>query len=351
MGWPWHLRILVGTFFGLCAALYAFVLACNPYGNLPPVLFAQHDIAFDDPGFQNPAIVRNGRFDSVIIGTSTIRRLVPAALAGVLGGHFANLGLNGATAWEQRQMADLFLRHTARPHALLVGVDRHWCAAHPDRTQPGDKAVPQWLYDENPFNDLAYLFNTRTVQEAYARLRLAIGGGEPVVAPDGRKVGYAAQELGYDVHATRKLLAAEAEAHRNAATAVAAPTATERMAWQFPALEMLEQLVGDARWQRVVVVMPPLHVTAQPAAGTLAAWRDSECKRRIAQIAARHGGPRRVVVVDFRIASPLTMADANFLDARHYRVSVADRMIGDVAAAVTTGRDDPRGDFRVLTGQ
>ena len=73
--------------------------------------------------FMYPQIVRSRRYDSAVIGTSTVRLLDPRQLDALFGGHFANLAMNAATPWEQTQIAGLFLRETAQPRTLIFGID------------------------------------------------------------------------------------------------------------------------------------------------------------------------------------------------------------------------------------
>jgi hypothetical protein len=47
-----------------------------------------------------PQILRTRRYDSIVVGTSTIRLLDPVALDRALGGHFASVALLSGTAWE-----------------------------------------------------------------------------------------------------------------------------------------------------------------------------------------------------------------------------------------------------------
>ena len=42
--WARYTLLLLGTFAGVLAALWLFVLAMNPYGNLPHLLFKEHAI-------------------------------------------------------------------------------------------------------------------------------------------------------------------------------------------------------------------------------------------------------------------------------------------------------------------
>ena len=87
-------------------------------------------------------------------------------------------------------------------------------------------------------------------------------------------------------------------------------------------------------------------IAAQPVPGTEDEAREAECKVRMADIAGRYGVP----LVDFRLRSPLTSADANYWDSLHYRLPIADRVIAELKQAVATARDDPGGDWRYLAG-
>jgi hypothetical protein len=53
-------------------------------------------------------------------------------------------------------------------------------------------------------------------------------------------------------------------------------------------------------------------------------------------------------VVDFRRPSPVTVEDANYWDALHYRLPIAGRIVAGLRAARETGADDPGGFYRVL---
>jgi hypothetical protein len=104
----------------------------NPFGNLPVRAFGAHVVMDTNDRFQFPAIVRTGNFDSGVFGTSSSKLLDPAWLERAFGGRFANLAFNDGRAWEEYQLALLFLRTVPRPGTLLFGIDWVWCAADAD---------------------------------------------------------------------------------------------------------------------------------------------------------------------------------------------------------------------------
>ncbi len=344
MTWSRHIKLLLATFIAGNAALYLFVLAMNPYGNLPDTVLRAHAMMDDNQRYQYPSVVRSGRYDSIVIGTSTSRLLDPRPFEKLLGGRFANIAMNAGTAWEQTELARLFLRHQPKPHALVVGIDWVWCAVNADTERITFRGFPEWMYDTNPWNDLAYMYNTRSIEIAARRLGAALTARKPRLPPDGWEI-FTPPEKDWNLQKVQAKLYGSGE--HSARVAKSPPDTwsdTERRTVEFPALAWLDDLIARGKWQRVLLVFPPVHVIAQPQPGSRAALLETECKSRIARIGARHGAP----VIDFRIASEITRNDENFWDPLHYRVAVAERIAKDLAHAVETGRDAANGDWRIL---
>ena len=344
MSWQRHLRILIGVFAGAMAGLYLFVFAMNPYGNMPVSVLGLHVIMDDNQRFQYPAIIRSGRYDSIVIGTSTARLLEPVGLEQIFGGRFANLALNAGTAWEQYRIADLFLKEGPAPRTLVVGLDHVWCRADADTNRITVRGFPEWMFDADPWNDLLYLLNARTVEIAGRRLGYALGLAHARWPGNGYEV-FTPPESMYD------LAKAQAKIYGNGPRRIPprqdpayVAAASERGAWTFPALAWLEEIIAKGRWQRVLLVFMPVHQAAQPRAGSAAAAREAECKWRIALLAAQAGWP----ALDFRIASGITAVDSNYWDALHYRLDIAERVARGIERGITSTGDDPNGDWRHL---
>jgi hypothetical protein len=336
--WPRYARMLFAALaieLGLVALL---ILVANPYGNLPPLLFHEHVITDTNQRFQYPAIARSGKFDSAVVGTSTSRLLRPAALEQVFGGRFANLAMDSATPWEQYRMASFFAAEVARPRTLLVGLDHIWCSADADKNLTDQRGFPEWMYDDNPWNDLASSLNAKGAEAAVRRLAAALGLRGPRIPLDGYHA-FVPPEDQYDLPKARALIYGAITTA--ALPAIAGPSPEQRAGWKFPALEWLDEMMG-AGWESVILVMTPVHVAVQPTG--LDGWWEKECKARIAEIARQRGVP----LIDFRIPSDITRRDENYWDPLHYRVPVADRLVGEIARALATGKDDPAGLWHLL---
>ena len=103
--------------------------------------------------------------------------------------------------------------------------------------------------------------------------------------------------------------------------------------------DITEPSVG---WQRIVFIITPIHIIAQPRAGSEAHEQEQDCKRQIADLAASRGIP----VIDFRIPSPITLLDDNYWDPLHYRVGIAARIVDGIAGALSGRHHSP--DWRLL---
>lgn len=343
MAWRDHVRWLAGTVIGLLALCIALIWVGNPYGNLPLSPLA-HVIMDDNQRFQYPAVARSGRFDSIVVGTSTSRLLEPARLEEALGGRFANLGMNSATAWEQTRLARLFQDVSPRLHTLLVVADNVWCDPRAGVERVTPRGFPEWLYDASPWNDLPYMLNMRTVEIGLRRIGYALGLQAPRLPYDGYEV-FVGDDSRYDPAKARKYLFGDHPPPRSP-TYVATGPAGES-GFTFPALDWLADLAASRdRWRRIVILLPPLHVrpwltdkSAEPIQRRVRA-----CKARLQEIARRHD----VAAVDFNIVSDITTTDENYWDGLHYRVHIAARVVDGLGRALRTGLDDPAGDWRVI---
>ncbi|MGE0383721.1 MAG: hypothetical protein AB7Q97_03270 [Gammaproteobacteria bacterium] len=339
--WRAHLRALA-TALGLFAlGLYAFILVVDPYQNVPfspPLPRAPVDT---NQRFSYPPIARNPAFDSAVFGTSTARLLNPDHLNPLLHAKFANLAMNGATAWEQSQIAGLFVRHHPRARFLVLGVDAMWCATGATYQRTTFRFFPEWMYDDNRWNDLLYLFNDKVLEQAVREVEYLQGKRRAKYRRDGYRY-FLPAESRWDLAKARTKIYGSADVDPAAlAPAPDAPATRLDPSLYFPAHPLLDGLLGAAaRETAKVIVFVPYHEHMLRSEAVLY----GECKGRIVDIAARHGNTH---VVDFMIRSPITGNDENYWDALHFRKSVGRLVERSIATAVVERRDAP-GVYRYL---
>lgn len=343
--WSRFVSVFMTSFVGGLAAVYLFVLLVDPYGVVAFSLPIDRKIVSINQRYMFPQIVRSRHFDSLIVGTSTARLLDPEILNGPFGARFANLTMDAMTAWEQQTVVSFFVREAGAPKVLIVGLDFAWCDGQADRNRVTVRGFPDWLYDDNRWNDYLYLLNTSTVEFAVRLVALQLGLYPERIRSDGFVLFSRADDR-YDLARARQII-------WNGRTPSVPPDVPppilsehERQTLSFPALTWLDDMLAKvpATTTKVLAFMP-VHVAAQPWPGTKEAAVEAECKARIAAVARQHAA----TVIDWRIASPITTVDANYWDRLHYRVPIGRQIARELISATIEGRQSDDHSYRVVT--
>jgi hypothetical protein len=342
--WPRCVALFLGTFGIGLAIIYLFVLLIDPYNVLPFSLPIERPIVGLNQRYMYPNVVRSGRFDSFVIGTSTSRLLDPEILDAEFGARFANLAMDAATPWEQKTMANYFFDQAGQPKVMIVGVDSHWCSFDADRTRVTFRGFPEFLYDHSRWNDYLYLLNWPTVELAGRIVGYHLSLYPARMRFDGYQV-FVPPEASYDLDKARRAI------WRGSPPVLPDPALppfqlddATRGTLVFPALQWLDEILGRAGQGQKIIAFMPVHAAAQLAPSTEGGAVQAECKTRITQIAARHGAK----VIDWLYASPLTRNDSNYWDFAHFRVPIAQRLAREMGAVIRDGRPSPDGTYRLL---
>ena len=339
MRWAAYIRVLLVTASGLGLAVYGFIVLLDPYMDVPfsPAL-ARAPVSTNQR-FAYPALARLPRFDSVVIGTSTMRLLDPQQLDAKLGTRMVNLAMNSATPYEQSRLLEVFQRHHPHPRVVVLGNDGSWCERKSVPANYTFRAFPEWMYDDGPWNDLLYLFNDKALEDAVRMAELLAGRREAKYRLDGyrdftRDFGH------YDPALVRRRLYAGRPGRE--AGHITEPSLT-RPAWHYPWLPRLRAVLDQLPVAtRIVLLYPPVHRHyLENMAANLA-----ECKGRSAVLLA---DLPNLVTLDYLQVSALTSNDKNFWDAVHTTAAVA-RLLETDLAAVVAGRTPPSGYARVRVG-
>ncbi len=86
---------------GTAGLLIAFVMAPDPFGLRVGAGQSARPIMDINQRYMYPQLVRSGRFDVAVLGTSTMRLLDPDTLSRGLDACFVNLAMNAATPWSR----------------------------------------------------------------------------------------------------------------------------------------------------------------------------------------------------------------------------------------------------------
>jgi hypothetical protein len=327
--WRRFVAVALGTFVAALAALGGFVLLADPYdtGRLTP--FDAGGMPLAGPRLAFASLGRDPRYDSAIVGNSTIQLLSPERLARLGAGRFVQLSIPGTGPIEQLYVLEWFRRHHAATSALLIGLDWTWCqpAARLDRAAVLNP-FPFWLVSPSDAEYVAALLSAKNLDAAVRRLNFKLRGKGKPQPPDGFN-DYEAERT-YDAGAVAARLADGAAMARVAPPA--APAAARDMA--SPAFIGLgEALARFSPETRKVLVFLPVHAASLPPPGSAPAQAWARCKEDAARLAADVPG---TTVVDFLERAPLTEAAENWWDAIHYRRSIAEfieRRLGPLLAS------------------
>jgi hypothetical protein len=346
VAWRGFWWIAIGATLGVSLVLYAFVLIVDPYDTVVFSPSFDREPVTTNQRFSFPALARKARFDSAVIGTSTTRLLEPARLNAGFGGSFVNLSMNSGTAYEQAQIFRVFARDHRRPRTVLFGVDVVWCQVSETYEKFTPRPFPAWMYDDDRWNDLLYLFNLAALEEAARQFAYLSGLRRPKYGKDGY-TNFLPPRHVYDIERAR------ANLYRDAAPAVKPAVeppvtvgAATRAGWVYASHPLMaEMLRALPEATRKVVLFVPYHHFHQPAPGSLADAQWAECKRRLTDLA---GGFANAHVLDFMIRSEITLEDANYWDPLHYDTAVAARLVALMAEGVGNRRSAD-GLYRYLT--
>ncbi len=341
--WRRFTRLFLTTFVAGVLGAGLFILLIDPYDMVPFSLPIERPLVSGSQRFAYPQAMRSKRFDALIVGSSTARLIDPEQLNGPFGARFANMAMNASSAWEQWTTFEYFRRNAGPPKVLIVGIDDAWCDpnANRDRKRHG---FPEWMYDDDRWNDYSHLFNSGTLELAGRLVGYHLGLYRARSRYDGYEV-FTPPENDYDLARARAgiWLGRPPQPLPNASLPVLPDE--ERRALKFPALAWLDMMLGELPASTIkVLAFMPVHVAAQAWPGTRDAAVEAECKARIAALGRVHGAR----VIDWRIASLITIEDANYWDGLHYRLPIARRVADELAGAVLSNAPATQGDYRVL---
>lgn len=315
--WQGFLRFLVGGTLGIFILYALFVAIIDPYNVLsfsPDFNRAPMD---GNQRFSYPAIARNTKYDSLVIGTSTSRLFQPSVLNKGLESQFAVLSMNSAMTYEQVAIFKQFNKAHAQVKHLIIGVDRPWCNSDVSYKKFTSRPFPIWMYDDLPENDFINHFTFNALQVGLKQSLYILGLKEARYAQNGYK-NFLLPESQYDLEQAQRHLYKNQPRLREAPEVPFVLSDEERQTLSFPALEDFTELVNELKPEtQLSLVIVPYHHFHQNLKGTksYAVWQ--ECMGRMKNIARKHD---KMIILDFMVPSRLTQNDENYWDPLHYRI-------------------------------
>ena len=171
----WFVKCLV-TILALLALVAAVIIIVDPYFHYhKPFSFLSYRLY--EERYVNDGISRNFDFDAIITGTSMAQNFKPSEMDALLGTHSVKETFSGAGYQELSENLERALSRNPDLKTVLWVVDYNGFLREYDWAQYEN--YPTYLYDDNLFNDTAYLFNKSILYHGVlSNIRMTLGGIE-----------------------------------------------------------------------------------------------------------------------------------------------------------------------------
>jgi hypothetical protein len=271
---------------------------------------------------QNVSRGRNQEFDSAVFGNSHIENIDIRELGAATGFHFVTMVARATAPKQQLLLMRYFLDQHPSPRVLVLGLDITWCMDSLIEPAP----FPYWLYEESTLAYVRGMFRMTSLNRVPDRIRFLSGLRAPL-SPDG---GDAAdkwddifRESGKDrpevVHQKLTSITGEVVPSYNRSGKFAAA----------PELALFLERVPAAT--KLVLVWPPIFVTALPVPNSKAADLFRSCQETLAAIGRKR---HTTAVVDWVVDRPENRDENNFFDPSHGRRRLGQLVEKDIVAAL-----------------
>lgn len=318
--WRGFARTLVLSGIALFAAYLALAVLVDPYDTGRSALLSRGAVRPQGPRTASALRGRDPAYAGAVIGNSHIQLIEPAVLTRRTGIPFVQLSVPATGPSEQFALLDWYLRHHARPDALVLSADAFWCADDP--VFPSEHGFPYWLLDDWP-GYLRGLLRFSAAQETINRLGWLANPRRKTATADGwwdYEANYLGQGFGRD------------PAKKAALERPVGPGVEPHHGGPFPIAGRLRtELARVPARTAVVLVFPPVYARAEPAPASPRAVAETTCRAEVRDVLATHA---LSAVIDARDGRPAPADPDQFFDQTHYRLSLARTLTEEIADAI-----------------
>lgn len=189
----WNRIVLITTFvaLGVIAGITVFVDPFLHYHK--PLSFLEYPL--NDERYEDDGIARHYEYDAVIAGTSTSENFKTSQFNELWNATTIKQTYPGGTYYEIGNGLKRALKYNKNVKYVLWGLDLTRINEEADCESYSD--LPEYLYDDNPFNDVSYVFNKDVVPKTLAVLNYT-RSGQKTTSMDDYGVWYPWAEYGKD---------------------------------------------------------------------------------------------------------------------------------------------------------
>lgn len=155
----WFRRV-VGTLLGTLLAIGLLTYVVDPYqAYRKPTLYKA---VYDEAYYSIPGIVRHYPYDSILVGSSMCQNFLVSDLQKEFGGTWVKLTPSGCRPMTAHKVMELAFAEKPVKR-VLMGLD---VFGYGDNSNQHWLPLPEYLYDNNPWNDYRYLWNKTVLSKA-----------------------------------------------------------------------------------------------------------------------------------------------------------------------------------------
>ncbi len=147
--------VLVLVALGIVGGTIAYIDPYFHYHKPQPNLYYE----LDNQRSQNDGIIKRFDYDGMIIGTSMSENFKTSEAEELFGGTFIKVPFAGGTYKEQNENIANAIAANPNLKTVIRPLDYAYIIDEPDRIRDDLGDYPEYLYDNNPFNDVNYIFN------------------------------------------------------------------------------------------------------------------------------------------------------------------------------------------------
>lgn len=150
----WVLSVLI-----LSAATAGFVYYIDPFFHYHKPHTDRYYYELDNQRYQNDGIMRNFDYDALITGTSMTENFKTSELDTIFDVDSVKIPYSGAAFKEVNEGIGRALKYNPDLKIIVRGIDMGYLFTDKDWMRDDLGTYPEYLYDDNPFNDVNYIFN------------------------------------------------------------------------------------------------------------------------------------------------------------------------------------------------
>lgn len=172
-----YVKLVLSLIAGIALVLAVAIIIIDPYFHYhKPIDGLVYKFHTDEERYVNDGIVRHFDYDAIIAGTSMIENFKTSECDELFGVTSVKVPLNGGYYNEVNRLLKNALKSNPDIKYIFRSIDYSMMDVDKDITRLGEENFPTYLYDENPFNDVSYIFNKAVLMECVDVVRNTING-------------------------------------------------------------------------------------------------------------------------------------------------------------------------------